>query len=37
MDNTYPKEYTNNDKGIVITQLRVIFYAIKEVVLTYIA
>jgi hypothetical protein len=27
---TYLKEYTSNDRGIVVTKLRVSFYAIEE-------
>jgi hypothetical protein len=27
---TYPKEYTSNDRGIVVTKLRVSSYAIEE-------
>jgi len=30
VDSTYLKEYTSNDKGIVVTQLRVTLYAIKK-------
>jgi hypothetical protein len=27
---TYPKEYTSDDRDIVVTKLRVSFYAIEE-------
>jgi hypothetical protein len=30
MDNTYPKEYTNNNKGRVVIKLMVIFYATEK-------
>jgi hypothetical protein len=30
VDNTYPKEYTNNNKGRVVIKLMVIFYAIEK-------
>jgi hypothetical protein len=30
---TYPKEYKSNDRGIVVTELRVSFYAIEEFIL----
>jgi hypothetical protein len=31
VDNTYPKEYTNNNKGRVVIKLMVIFYATEKI------
>jgi hypothetical protein len=35
VDNTYPKEYTNNNKDSVVIELKVIFYATEKLVLTF--
>jgi hypothetical protein len=35
VDNTYPKEYTNNNKGSVIIELKVTFYATEKLVWTF--
>ena len=37
VDNTYPKKYTSNDKGIVVTQLRVTSMLQKEFTWAYLA
>jgi hypothetical protein len=32
VDNTYPKEYTNNNMGTVVIELKVKFYATEKLV-----